>query len=285
MADSFYEQHLGRSEREADRLNEQFDLFTSNIGYLVHPRIKAALGSKPWVADVGTGTGIFLQRLDELQAFPGAVMHGWDLSSVMFPSPVPDHMTLSLLDLKQPIPKELHNKYDLVHARMLSVAFEPSERTPAVANAVQLLKPGGWLQWEEPDLAQAGVSQSHVDAKTDALQYLVQTFFTAFSTRVFPNWNLSSDMQAAGLTSIVRDCPTSDRVPETREAVAVNFTGLMHHLMCVLRPQEKEECERVRRESLEEIKAGCYLRFGFYVACGQKPLQAQDGSTEAKPHL
>lgn len=80
-------------------------LLPRNIGYLLHPKVTATLPTNPQIADVGTGTGIFLQYVQE--TYPDAVLHGFDISAALFPSPALPGITMQTLDVKQPIPEEL----------------------------------------------------------------------------------------------------------------------------------------------------------------------------------
>ncbi|KAJ6041003.1 hypothetical protein N7499_001181 [Penicillium canescens] len=58
-----YAENMGRNSTEAQRLDEQFELITENIGYLLHPSVRAKLPPNAQVADVGTGTATFLRSL------------------------------------------------------------------------------------------------------------------------------------------------------------------------------------------------------------------------------
>lgn len=235
----------------------------------------AALPSDPRIADVGTGTGHFLQCFKDLQARPGAVLDGYDISSAMFPSATPDKTSLKELDMKKPVPKELHAKYDLVHARMLVAAMLPGEWTAVVANVAQLLKPGGWLQWVECDMTGTKHLRSGVDSRVEAARRSSHMFRAALGERFQHGWNnLPGDMEAAGLMSIIRDCASTDRLPETRERQTANGMRAIFAWMRKTGAMAGEELERAEKEAYADIKSGCYCRFEIHVICGQKPPAA-----------
>lgn len=85
----------------------------SNIGYLLHPAVVASLPPKPRIADIGTGTGKFLLLLRE--QYPDAILDGYDISPKLYPqeNTLLPNVSLGVLDIKQPAPKELHGKYDV----------------------------------------------------------------------------------------------------------------------------------------------------------------------------
>ncbi|KAJ5224393.1 uncharacterized protein N7469_007896 [Penicillium citrinum] len=143
---------FGRDKRESKRLDAQHDLLlkvTENS--LIHPKIPTdTLFS---VADIATGTGIWLKDTSEmLDKVDGhrCYYHGFDISAAQFPEDS-DTIAFSLHDITEPFPEEHWNRYDLVHVRLLVAALEESEYSAAVCNIQQILKPGGYLQWEEID--------------------------------------------------------------------------------------------------------------------------------------
>ncbi|OAA62716.1 hypothetical protein SPI_04256 [Niveomyces insectorum RCEF 264] len=90
----------------------------------------AATTRPPAVADIGTGTGVWLV----------------DLAAHL-----PADARL-YADALQPFAPALHGQYDLVHVRLLVLALRAGDWAPLAANLLTLLRPGGWLVWEEVDL-------------------------------------------------------------------------------------------------------------------------------------
>ncbi|EAU33984.1 predicted protein [Aspergillus terreus NIH2624] len=76
--------------------------------------------------------------------------HGFDISAEQFPKK-PGNIEFSVQDITLPFPKEHWNRYDIVHVRLLVAALDESEYRTAISNLSAILKPGGFLQWEEID--------------------------------------------------------------------------------------------------------------------------------------
>eukprot|EP00136_Aspergillus_niger_P009767 XP_001401990.2 methyltransferase [Aspergillus niger CBS 513.88] len=147
---------LGRDVIASTRLNLQHYIWKENIGYLLHPSIRfpnASSNSDISIADVGTGTGIWL--LDLHRQYPNATLHGFDISSEQYPAPgfLPSNISLRHLNILEEIPEEYVEKYDVVHARLLVqvVLQAGGDPRPVIKNLMKLVKPGGYIQWEEPN--------------------------------------------------------------------------------------------------------------------------------------
>lgn len=252
---------------------------TENIGYLLHPSIVAALPANPRIADIATGTGRFLLRLREL--YPNAILEGSDISSALYPplSELPPNMTLTVLDIKKPVPEELHGKFDVVHVRMLVAGMLSKDWAPAVNNLSRMLKPGGFLQWEEGDFVGLKHLRGGVDSQVETLRFMGRAFFNALRESFSYGWNtLPGHMQAAGLDPVLKDIVSSDRVPETREKSTINSIQPVFKWARLMTERgapgamTSEEIERLEKKAYEEIRSGSYVRYDIYVICGRRPL-------------
>ncbi|KAI9151286.1 N-methyltransferase gliN [Paramyrothecium foliicola] len=277
--DDPYAKNMTRKGGEASRLDEQFELMTKNIGYLIHPSISKSLPEDVRVADVATGTGIFLEDF-QAQA-PRATLHGYDISPALFRNPGKPGIELSVLDAKTPVPKHLRGAYDLVHVRMLGAAMLPEEWAFTVKNVSQLLKPGGWLQWEECDFSNVRHVRGaeYTDSRVETARRMGRAFREALRVRFQSGWNtLPDDMRAAGLIDIETDCVSSDRLPETRERLTANGMQAIFswaRLMAekgLLGTKTAQQLDQDEIEAFEDIRRGCYVLFEIYVACGRMPL-------------
>lgn len=157
----------------------------SNIGYILHPSI--TFPPSPRIADMGTGTARFLLRLQP--TYPDAKLEGFDISSTLFPSSLPDNVTLSEQDIKQPFPEHMHGKYDLVHVRMLVAAMLPGDWEPVVRNLTGLLKPGGYLQWEECDFVSTQWTSTTTGTNAEKSELMGDAFCAALGERLKYGWN------------------------------------------------------------------------------------------------
>lgn len=65
-------------------------------------------------------------------------------------------------------PAPLLGKYDIVHIRLIGITID-HDPTPAIRNIALLLKPHGYLQWEEMDLTQTVIAKANDTVKADAV--------------------------------------------------------------------------------------------------------------------
>ena len=61
-------------------------------------------------------------------------------------------MTFKELDIFEPIPQELLGRYDVVHIRNFICVVQSGNPIPLLSALLKLLKPGGYLHWQEYDL-------------------------------------------------------------------------------------------------------------------------------------
>lgn len=126
--------------------------------YAIHPDVLAKLPKdRPRIADVGTGTGVWLVEAAKSLP-PSADLRGFDISSDQFPSSaqLPSNIALDVLNAKQEPPKELHGTFDLVHLRLLLAVMHAADWKTVASNIMKLLKPGGAIQWGEPHMKSGG---------------------------------------------------------------------------------------------------------------------------------
>lgn len=140
------------AKAEEDRLNFQHNVFLRMTkGRLLPKHIFDSLPPNPRIADVGTGTGTWLNELSS--RLPQARLEGFDMTPEHFPPKEKLRGNVTLHDYSQnvldPFPKEFLGQYDIVHVRLLMYGLKANEWDKAFANVAALLKPGGWLHWEE----------------------------------------------------------------------------------------------------------------------------------------
>ncbi|KAL8824066.1 MAG: hypothetical protein Q9191_005325 [Dirinaria sp. TL-2023a] len=146
---------LPRDSTESERLDSQHEYMRDlGYGHLIHPSINTA--NIRAIADIGTGTGIWLretaQQLAGSRSNDGTIEFvGFDISSQQFPKQNLPNLELVVHDIVTPFPHEYQERFDLVHVRLLTYALKVEDLESAVKNAVNLIRPGGFLQWEESD--------------------------------------------------------------------------------------------------------------------------------------
>ncbi|KAI0142853.1 S-adenosyl-L-methionine-dependent methyltransferase [Xylariaceae sp. FL1272] len=143
-----HEYVLNRDYQSSARLNLQHYLWVKEVGYDLHPRIELRPGMT--VADVATGTGVW--AIDLAFQFPGVKFHISDVNLEQTPPAkwLPSNVESAVIDVLKPMPRELHGKFDVVHSRLLMCVIG-DDPAFVLGNLKLLLKPGGWLQWDELD--------------------------------------------------------------------------------------------------------------------------------------
>lgn len=142
----------GPPSRESGRLDVQHVFFGKITGELVPKSISSHLGTvaSPRIADIGTGTAVWLIDIGS-QLPPTSHLAGFDITEDTFPpaDKRPENLTLHKHNAVEPFPEEHLGKYDLVHARALMYGLKKDEWVVVARNMAGLLKPGGWLLWED----------------------------------------------------------------------------------------------------------------------------------------
>ncbi|KAF3921355.1 hypothetical protein ABW20_dc0103711 [Dactylellina cionopaga] len=142
-------------ETEKARLDLQHDAVVENFGHLLPPAIPDH-GNLTAVADIATGTGIWLTQLSH--DLPKTVtLHGYDITDRLFPDPsaLPSNVSFSLLNILEPVPESLYEKYDVVDIRGLCLVLKADEWDGVVKNVAKMIKPGGYLVWVDTDPSSA----------------------------------------------------------------------------------------------------------------------------------
>jgi hypothetical protein len=119
---------LRRDYAASARLNLQHYQHKQCLGYLLHPSIQIKPGMK--IADVATGTGTWLLDLSD-EVPEHCLLEGWDISNAQFPhkSSLPANVKFGVFDATAGIPKDLVEKYDVVHVGLLALVVkgDPAE--------------------------------------------------------------------------------------------------------------------------------------------------------------
>ncbi|KAM0247132.1 hypothetical protein ACHAP5_004211 [Fusarium lateritium] len=175
MSDTpIYTLNTGRKGVEEYRLSYQHNCWWSMTKTLIPANIKSyieSLGRPPAVADVGTGTGIWLRDF-AAEVDKGSRLDGFDIDQSKFlpPEDLPSNVKLSFGDAFKPIPAELVGQYDLVHVRLLMVALKTGDWEPVARNLMSLLRPGGYILWDE-----TGFTKFNATPITEAYQKWIST--------------------------------------------------------------------------------------------------------------
>ncbi|KAF2677642.1 UMTA methyltransferase family protein-like protein [Lentithecium fluviatile CBS 122367] len=164
---------LKRDFNASTRLTAQHYLWKDVLKFELHPSI--SIGPDSHIADVATGNGIWL--LDLMQNLPSTIkLDGFDISLDQCPPDawLPDNVNMHTWDLFEEPPARFVGVFDVVHIRLITVAVRNNDPRPILANLHRLLKPGGYIQWDEADSVDWSVRSVHHSVDTQAVERLFQ---------------------------------------------------------------------------------------------------------------
>ncbi|KLJ12912.1 hypothetical protein EMPG_09448 [Blastomyces silverae] len=146
------------------RLTNQHPVFVRWAGGLIQPAVPKD-GIKR-VADVATGTGAWLIDTAKELNNPTNVYQGFDITAASFPSDTPSGIgsfNFSQHNAIERFPAEFHSQFDLINVRLAIQAFKAADVPKVVSNLVEMLRPGGYLQWGDLSWIDTKVEPPHED--------------------------------------------------------------------------------------------------------------------------
>ncbi|KAE9376012.1 S-adenosyl-L-methionine-dependent methyltransferase [Stipitochalara longipes BDJ] len=278
-------------EEIPERLDEQHDITTQILGFLIHPTISINLSRQRGplrIADIGTGTGSWL--IDVARTFPSAELIGFDISTSAFPHPstLPPNISFRTQDMLSPFPSSEIGTYDLIAVRFISMATTRSEWISTIQNLLTLLKPGGWLQWIDSCnfslyCDTPGSSRKACQEIYDGLESFREKEDLVIGMGMQARGNVGREevWRGIGLVDVHEDVFSTDRVQDaglgfrekgTRNAMAC-FVGVLEGLVNEGKGEgwSRERIERVRIEAEREIDADVYHTLDHVCIVGRKP--------------
>lgn len=80
-------------------------------------------------------------------------LHGFDISldQVAAQPWLPQNIHMHTWNLFQEPPPQFLGYFDVVHVRLVTVVVRNNDPRPVLENLAKILKPGGYLQWDEVD--------------------------------------------------------------------------------------------------------------------------------------
>ncbi|KAL1845906.1 hypothetical protein Plec18170_009507 [Paecilomyces lecythidis] len=120
------------------------------LGYVLSPHVPVVDGMR--IAEIGAGTGIWL--LDLARTLPTSIrLDGFDISDTQFPNKKywAENLNFGILDAFSPVPEHLAGAFDVVHLRYWLGIVKGNNYSPLIKHVSTLLKPGGYIQWEDVD--------------------------------------------------------------------------------------------------------------------------------------
>jgi hypothetical protein len=208
--------------------------------------------------------------------------HGFDISSSQFlpAASLAPNVSLGHMDFRAPMPAALQGTFDVVNVRLVVISMGAlAVWQEMMRNLVTLLKPGGVLTWTEGNFLGArafrggGAGAAQGLALTAGQVMLNDTLRRRFGFS-FPDF--AELFRGAGLGGVQEDVVSTDRLVEQRRevteiGVGAVFGGLKN-LSTVAEEGYWDETEVVRRrkEAVEEMEGGAYLRWDIHVGIGRR---------------
>jgi ubiquinone/menaquinone biosynthesis C-methylase UbiE len=266
-------------------MHPQLTRYHRAIGYLLHPSIACKLPKEARIADVATGTGVWLK--DVASSSPSThTFHGYDISPEQFlpTSSLPLNVSLDLLDLKQSIPEELRGTYDLVNVRLIIISMGPVETwQDTLKNLITLLKPGGCITWTEGDFLIARGFRGGGEYGNSTSGHALTAGQVQLNTTLGKRFGFSfpdfGDLfRSAGLEHVVEDVISTDRLSEQRrEFTEIGIGAVFGGLRNLSKAGEEgywsvQEVDERRAAAVEDMQSGAYLRWDIHVGVGYRKV-------------
>lgn len=202
---------------------------------------------------------------------------GLDITASNFPNAawLPDNVKFQVWDAYSELPTELEGTFDVVHLRALYSTVSGNNVDPLLSNCLQMLKPGGYLQWDESDASTLTCFTPNASVKVDACKQIVavQDFSARMFTKMLPDWlhNLKSTLEERECEIVAHD----EFDPDKRLARAwTDNMLLVWRSMVALIPEQEmplppgmglpEKLSRARfsalfKEAIEETQNGAMI--------------------------
>lgn len=214
---------------------------------------------------------------------------GLDVQGGHYPAPenLPENMELGILDaFTEDLPTEHKGKYDVVHVRAFSSVIKQDNPGPLIKNAYEMLKPGGYLQWDDLDggsfrPVSPGSNPSPSTVQTTATQEMVATSMKSQQAGMNLKYDwlarLGSIYEQQGLELVV-----DKRMEIKKELRSVMTVSLLMIHAHIARIATRNGCligtdqnwEEVWNKAGEEIAQGVSIIMDMIVVVGRKPTQA-----------
>ncbi|KAK5994070.1 N-methyltransferase tcpN-like protein [Cladobotryum mycophilum] len=261
-----------RGHAAACRLNLQFYLWKDALKFNIHPSILPTLPVQASIVDVAAGSGIWL--VDVSRQLPDARLDGldYDLRQAPHANFLPPSVKMSRWNVFDDVPEDLVGKYDYVHTRLLLLVVESQDPRPVLRNLLKLLKPGGYLQWDELDTVHTAVQKADPSVQAPALEGLAEWSMAAgrhdWTVRLA---DFATEVGFQGAKSdFFGDGPEIARAfTEQHLLTAEEFANGLARLGKL---EAAEKYYRLVEQGYEECAAGAALCVPRLVCVAQKPL-------------
>lgn len=226
------------------------------------------------------------------------------MSTEQFPPGPHDTVGFSTLNLLEPVPAHLQATFDVLHLRLLVLGLPKGTWELACQNILSLLKPGGWVQWEEGDFLYGGLTSIRtvgffkVDTDEASRSMKVVQDKPGVSTRAAQQYfnrlcaeerargqgiddvpRLASYLSNVGFKDVAVDVFSSDRVASTRQGFNNAMMGAYNGITTMFIKSDgetsfwnSEAAAKLYADAISELSDGkAYYRAEINVTSAQKP--------------
>lgn len=109
---------------------------------------------------------------------PEAKLYGFDINLTQTPPRewLPSNVTLVHWNIFDAVPEDMYGRFNVIHVRLLILVVQNSDPSNIIRSLVKMLKPGGYLQWDDlyyPETDVKIASSSSKTSKSDELRTMV----------------------------------------------------------------------------------------------------------------
>lgn len=270
---------LSRGGLASARLTTQHYVLTERQGWMIHPQVQKSLQGKKNIKflDLATGNGVWAINISK--EYPDAEVIGLDISSKQFPPAftLPKNVSFDIYNIFDPVPEQYRNCFDLIHIRLIVGAIYSSDKDALLSNLKSMLKPGGYLQWDEVvgDATVLTDESMHLDK---SLQPVIERVDKVTGVLSATRWadELPRHLEEHGFTSVLRHKPPVRResIPYESECMVWSMQEMIDVAKDMPKKGAKEEMAQAQHELQDDVEAGKLWTYDWLVALGQRPVEA-----------
>ena len=267
------------NQYQDDQEQERMNILHGVLQLVFEQLFFAPIAEPTSILDIGTGTGAW--AIDVADKYPCALVVATDLSPIQ-PISVPPNLEFQIADLEDGW--DMDNRHDLVHTRNMNISIKSWDEF--YDKAYRTLRPGGWVENQEFDLAFKSDDDSvNNDGPNATWCRLINEglFKVDASGRLNPE-QMRKQMKVSGFINCsiksvkvpIGGWPKDKRLKCAgalfRKSILEGISGIGVRLFTKelgWSPQEMEILVMGVRTELKQKNVHAYCQ--YYVVCGQKP--------------
>lgn len=213
---------------------------------------------------------------------------GLDITNAHFPNAawLPTNVRFEVWDAYGELPKDYEGVFDIVHLRALYSTIHGNKVDPLMSNCLKMLKPGGFLQWDESDASSLLCYTPGETVKADACKQIIalQDLSSRMFTNMTPEWlhKLPTTLRERGCEIVAHDEFEPDR--RLARAWTDNMLLVWREMVALIPEQETplppgmglpEKLSRASfaallKEAIGETQQGVMLGMKYHVHVARK---------------